>query len=167
MKLMGTGSRSLVLHPDRKEIFALLEFKILLMFESNPDLVLITGMAEGFDEAIAKIGLKNNIPYLAYIPNYGYADYYWKNHSKMGKNRINTYQKLLNGAADITFVCQSNLYVDGVHSNFVRNSAMIEACDSAIAWYERSDAGGTADALRKLRAAGKPVSIYPWEDKLF
>jgi len=61
-------------HPQAKEIYSDLEDYLLWYHEKEVGGIhLISGMAEGWDEAIAKVGMRNNIPYDVYIPtrNYG------------------------------------------------------------------------------------------------
>lgn len=165
MRVMGTGSCSMVVDPAAKEIYSVLEYKILLMKEENPDLILVTGMAEGWDEAIAKVGFRNDIPYEAYLPNSTYGAYYWGRKSQTGRNRTNVFQELLNAAADVHVVC-NGLYVDGVHSNFIRNSAMIDVADYALVYDKGSS--GTRDAVAKLAAKKVPYELYPFaQGKLF
>jgi hypothetical protein len=163
-KVMGTGSRSMILEPNAKEIYALLEYYLLLKAEAHPDLVLISGMAEGWDEAIAKVGLNNNIPYHVYLPNSGYGEYYWGRNSLLKRNRMTMFNKLLNGADDVTLVCHDLYGYDEtgrrVHSNFLRNTAMVEAADYAVVYSPSSP--GTKDAVQKLKKAKVPYSIYPF-----
>lgn len=161
--VMGTGSRSMLTHPDRREIYSVLEYKILLMAEQD-EVTLITGMAEGWDEAIAKVGLRNNIPYLCYVPTYSYGEYYWGKKSLLGHNRLNIFQDLLKGAQDVHFVCGNNLYVNGEHANFVRNRAMVGVADQALVYNPSSP--GTAHCVRMLKANKVPYSVYPFMEQL-
>lgn len=163
--VMGTGSRSMLTEPNRKDIYATLERYILTLAE-NQDITLITGMAEGWDEAIAKVGLRNDIPYMAYLPHPTYGDYYWGRKSLLNKNRMDTFGTLLKGASSIVVVSQE-LYVDGVHANFVRNQWMVNACDLALVYNPKSK--GTRDAVAKLTQANKPYEVYPFvkQEELF
>lgn len=160
--VMGTGSRSMVLEDSAKEIYLILEKRILELLEEHGEITLITGMAEGWDEAIAKVGLRNSIPYFAYVPHPTYGDYYWGRKSLTGKNRMATFNKLLNGATDVTIVAQ-DLYVSGQHVNFVRNQWMVNACDLALVYNPQSK--GTRDAVARLRQANKPYEIYPFANQ--
>lgn len=155
-KLMGTGSRSMVTRKDCREIYARLEEKILFMNESD-DLHLISGMAEGWDEAIAKVGMRNGIPYSVYIPSPTYGTYYWGQHSLTGKNRKATFDKLCGHAAEVHVVCADHQFGK---ANFVRNQAMVDACDGALVF--DSSSSGTRDAVNRLSKATKPFEIYPF-----
>ena len=158
-KIMGTGSRKLVLREDRREIYGVLEYYLKLKLEAHPDLVLISGMAEGWDECLAWIGLRNQIPYHVYIPTASYGSYYWGRNSLLGLNRMDTFNKLVEGAQEVHYICNS-LYVDGVHANFVRNDAMVEAADYAVVYDARSR--GTSHAVAGLRKNKVPYSEYPF-----
>lgn len=160
MKIMGTGSRSMVTHKDRVAIYNNLQDEILRLLAKYPALHLVSGMAEGWDEAIAKVAFRNNIPYSVYLPNNGYGKYYWGEHSFLGVDRMHTFNELVLGATERIVVCKS-LYVDGVHANFVRNQAMVDACDGALVFDVSSS--GTRDAVTRLKKAGKPYKVYPFK----
>lgn len=155
--LMGTGSRSMVNHPHAKEIYSSLRDFILHLREVKPNLVLISGMAEGWDEAIAKVGMRENIPYVAAVPNEGYADYYWRRKSQTGHNRIAVYNELIAHATEVIIVCPT-LFVDGVHSNFIRNSWMVDHANEAVVYMAHSS--GTRDAVAKLSARKIPYTTF-------
>lgn len=119
-------------------------------------------MAEGWDEAIAKVGMREGIPYLAYVPNPGYGNYYWGQHSLTGRNRMATFNELLAAARQVIYVAQT-IYVGNVHANFVRNQAMVDTCDMALVYNPQSS--GTKDAVLRLQAAGKPWIAHPFTKK--
>jgi uncharacterized phage-like protein YoqJ len=160
MKVMGTGSRSMVTAPDRIAVYQNLDSKILQLQDEDPHLVLISGMAEGWDEAIAKIGMRREIPYIVCLPNDGYGRYYWAQHSLLGVNRIDMFNELILHATEVIIVCNS-LYEDGIHSNFVRNQFMVDLCDAALVYNPSSS--GTRDAVGRLRAAHKPYFCAPFD----
>lgn len=159
MKIMGTGSRSMLMATDVKEIYRNLEEEVLRLKSKYSNLTLISGMAEGWDEAIAKAAMRNNIPYIVMIPNRNYGNYYWARNSLLGRNRMDMFSELVLNASERVYVC-NKLYVDGVHCNFVRNQAMVDACDGALVFEPGSS--GTRDAVTRLRAAGKPFKVYPF-----
>jgi len=161
MRIMGTGSRSMVLHKDRVTIYRNLEEEILRFAAKFPDLHLISGMAEGWDEAIAKVGMRNSIPYSVMIPNRGYGDYYWRRNSLIKVDRMSTFNQLVNAASEVTYVCNS-IYVNGVHANFIRNQAMVDACDGALVYEATSN--GTRDAVARLNRAGKSYRLAPFKE---
>ena len=157
--VMGTGSRSMVVAADRHQIYDDLRNHVLSLRVQHPDLILISGMAEGWDEAIAKVGMREGIPYLAYVPNPGYGRYYWQEHTLTGRNRMSTFNELLVAAQKVIYVAQT-VYVGNVHANFVRNQVMVDACDMALVYNPQSS--GTRHAVSLLHAAGKPYTVAPF-----
>jgi len=156
---MGTGSRSMVVAANRHQIYDDLRNFVLKLRTADSDLVLISGMAEGWDEAIAKVGMREGIPYLAYVPNPGYGNYYWGQHSLTGRDRMATFNELLAAARQVIYVAQT-IYVGNVHANFLRNQAMVDACDMALVYNPTSS--GTRHAVGLLQAAGKPFTVAPF-----
>lgn len=161
--IMGTGSRSMRTHPDAQKIFSDLKDYIVYLRDEvvDDDIVLISGMAEGWDEAIAKAAIALSIPFIAMVPNYTYGDFYWNTgRSCLKRDRRNEFKDLINQAIEVIFVCDKNIYVDGVHSNFIRNSAMIEKADMALVYSLTSP--GTRDAVTKLKQAHVTYHTYPF-----
>lgn len=165
---MGTGSRSMVQHPRAREIYASLREWILEFRKHHPDLVLISGMAEGWDEAIAKVGMREGIPYIVALPHSGYGKYYWGQHSKLGVNRMREFDALCAAATERVVVC-SSIYVDNVHSNFIRNTWMVDHTNEAVVYMPHSS--GTRDAIAKLSAKKIPYHVLDakcmWQSTLF
>lgn len=163
--VMGTGSRSLVTEPDhvRKEAYGITERYILQLQEEHPDLVIISGMAEGWDELIAVIAVRNNIPFHAYIPHPTYGEYYWGRKSLLGRDRLARFRELMSSAEHV-HITTTDLYVHGVHANFLRNQDMVNACDMALVYNPESR--GTRDAVTRLVQAHKPYEIYPFTQQL-
>jgi len=163
MSIMGTGSRSMLTEPNAKEIYSNLEAEVLHLADKY-DLHLISGMAEGWEEAIAKAAFRNGIPYTVMIPNSGCGNYYWGQNSLFNKNCMSVFNELVEGAHNVIYVC-SSIYVtvDGkrVHSNFVRNQAMVDACDGALVY--KPESRGTRDAVGRLRKANKPFKVAPFK----
>lgn len=165
--VMGTGSRKMVLQRDRAEIYALLEYKIMLLADDYPDIHLISGMAEGWDEAIAKVGMRRNIPYSCYIPHPTYGAYYWGRKSLTGKNRLHHFNEIVAAAADVQYICQ-DLYEwhngKRIHANFIRNDAMVERADLALAYTpENHFSPGTNQCLGLLYRKRTEVQMYPFD----
>jgi hypothetical protein len=160
--VMGTGSRGLVQSARAHEVYNHLRQYILMLRECNESLVLISGMAEGWDEMIAKIGFREGIPYVCAIPNSGYGRYYWQRKSLLEKDRFMVFKELVAGAAEVHYVCK-DLYENGVHANFVRNQWMVDHCHAAVVYNSKSP--GTRDAVARLRTAEKPYEEYPFTGK--
>ena len=179
MKIMGTGSRSLVTAPDRKEVYETLQRYILALREECDHLVLISGMAEGWDEAIAKVGLDNDITYKVVLPTKDYGSYYWGKRSQLKRNRIKRFNELVAGAFRVIYLEElygeptflgrgqgmpgPNYWVEDsfyLHANFLRNQVMVNMCDMALAYNPQS--AGTKDAVARLKLADKPYEVYPF-----
>lgn len=162
--LMGTGSRSMRTDPNAQSIYRILVRHILYIFEQKPELVLISGLAEGWDEAIAKAAIQNDIPFIAAIPNTGYGDYYWRRTSLLKKDRLSEFQDIVSKAIEIVFVCDKLYDTNGLHSNFVRNQWMVDKCHGALVY--QGNSRGTRDAIERLQIAHKPYQEYPFTSQL-
>lgn len=162
--IVGTGSRSLVEQEGR--FWMVLAYLIELLERAKAkhgeNLLVISGMAEGFDEALAKAAMANDIHLLAAIPNRGYSKYYWKNHSLTGEDRFKEFQELADyanstGGVIYTCGCVKNQpakcgHWDGRIYNFQRNSWMVDQAD--IVWVYDPSSKGTAHAYGLARKAG-------------
>lgn len=173
-KVMGTGSRSMVHAADRQFVYDNLRLMVVKIRERHPDLVLISGMAEGWDEAIAKVGQKLSIPYIVVIPTDDYGDYYWRRNSQLKRDRFGMYDLLVRGASE-KIRCEDiygpykmtkwgPMYVmsngDEVHANKARNQVMVNMCDMALVYKPNST--GTRDAVARLVTAQKPYLVSPF-----
>lgn len=161
-KVMGTGSRSMLTHPNHPGIMSDLAARIRALREEHPDLLLISGMAEGWDEAIATVGQEEDISYVVYLPNEGYGRYYWGNNSLLKKNRMARFNELLASAQEVIYVC-SSIYVKGVHSNFLRNQAMVDVAELALVY--EGGTPGTRQTVQLLKKSSVPYEVYPFEEQ--
>jgi len=160
--VMGSGSRSMILEPDARSIYDNLEAFVLELYESHPNMVCYSGMAEGWDEALAKVCMRNKIPYICVIPHPTYGVYYWRDHSVTGRDRHSTYLELLQHASSYVTVANT-LYVDGVHANFVRNQWMVDRSQLALVY--KATSPGTRDAVARMeqRSPKLPKLVYPFK----
>lgn len=133
MIISGTGSRSLI--TDKLQYDKVYNKVLSRLSEINKTekiSAVISGMAEGFDEALAKAAMELNLQLICAIPNKGYLKYYWGEHSLLQYDRyaeagkICTYAQL-NGK--IHYVCNSIYDSDGKHANFTRNEYMVKNCN--------------------------------------
>jgi uncharacterized phage-like protein YoqJ len=119
---------------------------------THPHVIGLTGMAQGVDQAFARACLATQIPFRAYLP-FPEHSAIWPAHAQQ------IYRELL-AKADWYQVVRP--YVNTPHdirqALMDRNSALVDECDAAIAVWTGA-LGGTADAVRKLRAAGRPLLI--------
>lgn len=153
----GTGSRSLAKESSKFDTVLLVTKDRLALIQALFGKVeVVSGMAEGFDELIAFAAIQLDIPFHACIPHSGYADYYWRRNSVTGSDRLDTFQFLLDRAASVEYVCYS-IYVNGVHSNFIRNERMVELADEFIVYDPTS--AGTSHCLKAIKRARLPFTV--------
>jgi len=159
-KIMGTGSRVFLLldREERDRIYEDLRQYLLMRHKENKRLLIISGGAEGWDEALATIAMREGIDYFLALPNEVYADYYWRRKSITNTDRIATIQELIDHATHVEYICGKDIYSNGVHANFVRNTWMVERCDEAVVY--DADSRGTIDAVKKLMKAKKPYKVF-------
>ena len=163
--LAGTGSRSLeTAESDIKD--AVKRFVIGRLSaektRTNGDLMVMSGMAEGFDALLARSALALGIPLWCAIPNKGYGAYYWGRNSITGKDRLNQFHEIVSKAGKVVYVMEDihrkrGLYLDGQHSNFVRNDYMIAIADDFLIWNPKSS--GTKQCYAKILQEKKPYTI--------
>ena len=137
----GSGSRSLKKDPEMfTQVFTRL---IEIIRESKPSL-LITGMAEGFDEVLALAAMATQTPLKAMIPYKGYGNHYWGKASSTGKSRLGEYRDILTYAQStggVEYICSDKKGPDGRWAMTHRNEAMANACDKA--WVYNPVTSGT------------------------
>lgn len=163
MLIMGTGSTKMVVHPDRVNIYKGLETRVLELREEYGEITLVSGMCEGWDEAIAKVGIRNNIPFIAVIPHPTYGEYYWGKNSLTGHNRLHTFREIV-AQAQRVLVTGNKLYgPDGLHINFHRNIQMVALSDYALVFNRFSK--GTAHCYKEIKAMDMPYEEYPFQTR--
>jgi hypothetical protein len=167
--IAGTGSRGLIKDKDkRREVRDYLAELLTKAKAKHGDrLIVISGMAEGFDEALARAAIMVDVPFIAAIPNKGYIDYYWGKTSDLGRNRIAEAQEILSKAHEIVYVCDG-LYGVGPngkteHANFIRNYWMVDHAD--IVWVYNPTTPGTANCYAYCKKVGKRTFIIDTNNK--
>ena len=119
--------------------------KILL--ELKPEKV-ISGMALGYDQYLANIAIKLNIPFIAAIPFQGQE-------KKWPPSSQNIYKKLISKAYDIVYVSSPGYTMEKMQ---IRNMWMVDQCDILIGIYDGS-AGGTGNCIAYAKSLGKEILI--------
>lgn len=147
----GTGGRRLANPATVKEKLDAIFASDLC--SSRPNILVLSGMAEGYDEVLARSALEHRIPFWAAVPNRGYGPHYWGNNSVSGYDRMGEFNELLAQAEGVTYVCRG-IYEGGVHANFVRNQWMVDHADILLVG---PGDGGTRDCIRRARQAGVMV----------
>ncbi len=184
MKIMGTGSRSAITSksPTPKEIYRELE-DYVCSIAARANIVLISGMAEGWDEMIAAVGYRNDLPYICVLPTKDYTNYYWAR-SLTGEDRRSVAKMYMDAALDVVFLEDTygapyylrrgpgvnipgpNYNIEGtwIHANMLRNQLMVDICDGALVF--EAGSAGTKDAVARLKKAKKPYETFPFNDHL-
>lgn len=110
--------------------------------------LVITGMAQGWDTALALAAWELRIPFHAYIPFLGQE-------SKWPEKAQERFNWLLSKAEEVVFVCEPGYSPWKMHR---RNEAMNEAADLVLALYdEAKPTGGTAGCVKDALKRNKPV----------
>lgn len=164
MIVAGTGSRSLRKADPEVRVEAFKRIcHALHDLNVNNDLTVMSGMAEGFDQSLAVAANFMGIPWIAAVPNTGYGPYYWGKKSVTGVDRMQDFMDLLFTAEDVVYVCGDKVYQGRVHSNFVRNTYMVEQADHVLVWEPTSR--GTSHCVKEARRLKKPFTVLSNEDQ--
>lgn len=115
------------------------------LFRIKPTRV-ISGMALGWDTALAQAAIKLNIPFSAYIPFKG-QESMWPRKSQ------DEYHDLLVMASEYIIISEGGYSVEKMQ---IRNEAMVDACKLVLALWDGTS-GGTANCLNYARMIGKPI----------
>lgn len=163
--IAGTGSRELILDIDkRRKVRDYLADLLVKAKEKHGDkLIIISGMAEGFDEAFARAAIMTNVPFIAAIPNEGYLNYYWGNNSMLKRNRMKEADWILDHAAEFTYVCKGIYGPDGRHANHHRNEWMVDRAN--IVWAYNPQTKGTAQCVSYAKKTGKNIFVVDPDNK--
>lgn len=139
-------------HPDVER--RLVQFALRCLTRLKPELV-VSGMAQGWDQALASAAVWLKIPFDAYVPFEGQENL-WPGASQR------QYRALIAKARRVV-VCSEGGYEPWKMQH--RNQAMVAACTTLLALHDGSD-GGTANCLRyaklQLDRTGKPVIHNVW-----
>jgi hypothetical protein len=156
----GTGSRRFLYLPGPKktEVRSILNDVLEdLRSEHEDKLLLMSGMAEGWDEEIARTAIKLSIPFAAIIPNKGYGKYYWGEHSLSQMSRLKEFDELVSQAIHVEYVMptaagSSKYFGKYGYANFDRNDRMVALGHYFIA-YDPSSPGTShcCDAIKNAR----------------
>lgn len=124
--------------------------------EYEGSLQVLTGMAIGWDQAVAEACVSLNIPYHAYIPFYGQENR-WPDDTKR------KYYELLNTAATVDVVNEGG-YAPWKMNR--RNEAMVDVCDMVLALWDGGD-GGTYNCIQYAKKHNKPVeNVYDYYKRM-
>lgn len=163
--LAGTGSRSL--RAAQREVQVEAMRRCTAAIEERHTLhggrlVVMSGLAEGWDELIALTALRLGVRLWAAIPNRGYGAHYWGRNSVTGVPRLMAFREIVSQAWKVTHVMedihQRRLRLDdGTHANFVRNDYLVEQADEFLVWDPSSR--GTAHCVAAIKRVGTPFTV--------
>ncbi|MBE9053663.1 DUF1273 family protein [Nostocales cyanobacterium LEGE 11386] len=152
--IAGTGHRPEKLGGYSNKVFTRLVALCQASLERlQPDQV-ISGMALGFDQALATAAIELNIPLIAAIPFEG-QECKWNHNDQV------RYDHLLMCSTRIICVDKMGRYADS-NSGYSavkmqkRNEYMIDNCTKVLALYDGSS-GGTGNCIKYAKSQNKPV----------
>lgn len=151
MKVAGTGHR-----PDKlggytnKVHLNLVKIAEDALKKMKPSEV-ISGMAMGWDMALAQAAINLEIPLIAAVP--------FKGQEKAWTNKTQRYYNmLLSKAKEVIIVCE------GEFSNAkmqIRNEWMVDNCDMVLSMYNGDTSGGTYNCMEYAKKVKKPnINLY-------
>jgi uncharacterized phage-like protein YoqJ len=151
MILAGTGHR-----PDKIGGYKLpnpIYIKICqetekILLELKPEKI-ISGFALGFDQYLANIAVKLNIPFIAAVPFEG-QEKAWPQSSQK------TFNRLLGFASEKVIVSEGSY---AAYKMQIRNEWMCDRCDILIAVYNGDKSGGTYNCVQYAKKIGKKIII--------
>jgi len=106
----------------------------------------VTGMALGWDQAVAAACMDLGIPFLAAVPFHG-QEGNWPSRSQ------ELYRLYLSYASKIVYVCEGGY---AAHKMQTRNEWMVDHTSAVLALHDGT-AGGTGNCVVYARSKGKPI----------
>jgi uncharacterized phage-like protein YoqJ len=126
----------------------LIDFAMSTLREHHPSTV-ISGMAIGWDMAIAMAAIRLKIPFWAYLPFVG-QELRWPSTTRL------LYHAVLR-KAQRTVVCSEGGFSKSAMQ--VRNMRMVDDCEHIVALWNGST-GGTANCIHYAQGQGRPYTNY-------
>lgn len=117
----------------------------------------LSGMAEGFDEALAKVAIHLKLPTVAVLPSASYGKYYWGENSLTGRDRLGEFDELIEQCDYIEQVRSHHMF--GA-ANRDRNAWLVKHADLFLT-LDWQNSKGTQHCLRLARQAGKMIEAFP------
>ena len=152
MIIAGTGHRPSKTGGYSQQAFDRLvniAYNWLLTQDSRP--IIISGMALGWDQALARAAIKGSYELWAYIPFTG-QESVWPRDSRLYYNFLLEY-------ASKKIICSTGLYTPAKMQ--VRNERMVDDADLILAFHNGDKYGGTFNCLKYAEQQKKPiVNLY-------
>jgi uncharacterized phage-like protein YoqJ len=145
--LSVTGHRPDKLGGYRKSVTERLQtVAYISLAKLKPSLVLV-GMANGWDQAIAWAAVNAHVPFMAYIPFHG-QEKMWPRKSQA------SYHELLDYAQEVV-VCSPGGYAP--QKLHIRNHRIVDESMEVLALWNGVNQGGTAACLEYARKRQRPI----------
>lgn len=157
--IAGTGHRPprLGLSYSRPDLDKLTEFAITHLRSRNDygddNLSIISGMALGWDQALALAATVLDIPFIAAIPFEGQE-------KKWPKSAQDLYRQIISRAAQVVCVGSKNEIMNAFH---LRDYWMVDNATEMLTLYNGEAYGGTFKTLKYARKKQRQVTNL-WED---
>lgn len=146
MIVAGTGHRPNKIGGFTTEnFFNLVEVAERWLSENNPDKV-ISGMALGWDMALAQACINSKIPFVAAIPFKGQE-------SKWSFSQKELYKSILKFAEEIVYVSKEGFSAQKMQK---RNEWMVDRADVILAMWDGT-MGGTYNCIRYAESKNKKI----------
>lgn len=146
MIVAGTGHRPNKLGGYNNEAYLKLVDIAENWLKDNRPSKVISGMAQGWDQALAQAAINLNIPFTAAIPFEGQE-------SRWSEKGQKYYRNLLTKADSIVHVCEAGYEP---YKMQVRNEWMVNHCDMVLAMWDGTQ-GGTHNCVKYAYAQKKKV----------
>lgn len=150
MRIAGTGHRPDKLGGYSKEVKDKL-FRVACDTIPKGTTEIISGMALGWDMALAHAAIWHGIPFVAAVPFNGQE-------SRWPKESKDEWQYLMDEADEIMVVSGGGY---APYKMQTRNIWMVDQCDRVLALWNGTD-GGTANCVKYAQSINKPI-INVWE----
>jgi uncharacterized phage-like protein YoqJ len=143
----GTGHRPSKLGGYGQEVFKGLVGLALSAIHSRGYTRIISGMALGWDQALAAAAIQLKIPFIAAVPCHNY-------HVKWPNSSVSQYQSLLKQCSEVVIVTHAPYQP---HYLQLRNQWMVDRADEILALFDGEKQGGTWNCIRYAMEKGKPI----------
>lgn len=151
----GTGHRLEVLGGNTEEVHhKVVRYAKSILAPYKPTKI-ISGMAIGWDTALALAALDLGVPLIAAVPFVG-QESIWPQHAQ------DRYNEILKQCAEVHIVCEGGYKPHKFHE---RDKWMVDHADEMIALWNGQEEGGTYATVKLTRKANKTLhNVWPgWE----
>lgn len=145
--IAGTGHRPNKLGGYGQEVFDKLVGVAEAYLKENPCTGVISGMALGWDMALAQAAINTSTPFAAAVPFIG-QETKWPSASQ------EQYKRIISEAKKVIYTSEPGY---SPYKMQVRNVWMVDRCDVLLAMWDGSD-GGTGNCVKYANSVGKQIT---------